>query len=69
MRKLKRLLCLFSAFLLCLFTVLPAEAADELTLYARWQVQITFDANGGTLSGGITEAASMQADTVQLEAP
>ena len=55
MRKLKRLLCLFSAFLLCLFTVLPTEAADELTLYARWQVQITFDANGGTLSGGITE--------------
>ena len=57
MRKL-RFLCLFTAFLLCITSSVPAAAADidTLNLYARWQVEVTFDANGGTLSGGITDA-------------
>ena len=29
---------------------------DSLTLYARWNVEVTFDANGGVLAGGATDA-------------
>lgn len=47
----------FLLFFVLLFSVpLPSHAMDELTLYATWQVQVTFDANGGTLMGGATDA-------------
>lgn len=51
-------LTLFLAVLLCFCTVIPSEASglDSLTLYARWNVQVTFDANGGVLAGGATDA-------------
>ena len=57
MRRLRSTLSLFLFFLL-LFSSVPVNvsAMDTLTLYARWQVQVTFDANGGTLSGGVTDA-------------
>lgn len=44
--------------LFCLFAAVPVEAsgANTLTLYANWKTQITFDANGGVLAGGATDA-------------
>ena len=42
------------------FTALNAVGQDSgvsvLTLYAVWKVKVVFDANGGTLMGGITDA-------------
>ena len=42
------------------FTALNAVGQDSgvsvLTLYAVWKVKVVFDANGGTLIGGITDA-------------
>ena len=57
MRKLQR----FFAFLCILFLIMStvsveASGLDSLTLYAKWQVQVTFDANGGVLTGGTTAA-------------
>lgn len=40
---------LFLAFFVC---VQPVSASNQLTLYARWNTQVTFDANGGVLAGG-----------------
>ena len=41
-------------------TALNAVGADSgvsvLTLYANWKTNVTFDANGGTLAGGVTDA-------------
>lgn len=42
---------LFLAFFVC---VQPVSASNQLTLYARWNTQVTFDANGGVLAGGTT---------------
>ena len=43
-------------FILCLMLSLPAQASNQLTLYSNWRAQITFDANGGVLTGGATDA-------------
>ena len=41
-------------------TALNAVSADSgvsvLTLYVNWKTNVTFDANGGTLAGGVTDA-------------
>lgn len=56
MRFKKTWFSLFLAFVLCLCMAVPAQASgiDTLTLYANWKASVTFDANGGTLSGGVT---------------
>lgn len=56
-RILRHAICLFCA-LFYLFAVIPVEASgtSTLTLYANWKTQITFDANGGVLAGGATDA-------------
>ena len=43
-------------FVLCLILSLPVQASNQLTLYSNWRAQITFDANGGVLTGGATDA-------------
>lgn len=56
----KRSLFRFLSLCLVLFLFSPfsvrASSVDLLTLYARWQTQVTFDANGGVLAGGATDA-------------
>lgn len=44
------------ALILALGSFLPVQASgmNMLTLYANWKTNVTFDANGGTLSGGTT---------------
>lgn len=56
MRKLRRFFALFLFVLLVSMNTVPSYAMDELTLYARWQTQVTFDAGEGVLSGGVTDA-------------
>lgn len=46
----------FMIFVLCLMLSLPVQASNQLTLYSNWRAQITFDANGGVLMGGNTDA-------------
>lgn len=49
------LLSLILSLVLCFGTTAQASGGlDSLTLYANWKTHITFDANGGTLSGGTT---------------
>ena len=58
MRNLKRFSCLLLAVIFCLFASVPAQASgvNSLTLYAQWQADVTFDANGGILTDGATDA-------------
>ena len=44
----------FMIFVLCLVLSLPVQASNQLTLYSHWRLQVTFDANGGVLTGGST---------------
>lgn len=61
----------FLACILCLasfvFCVCPADASNQLTLYSRWNTQITFDAGeGGVIIGGSTDAElALAAQNVQ----
>ena len=56
MRELRRFFALFLFCVLLSSTSFSSYAMDELTLYATWQVAVTFDANGGILTGGATDA-------------
>lgn len=55
----KRSVRIFALFLMVLFVCssgMVVNASNALSLYARWHTQITFDANSGTIAGGVTEA-------------
>ena len=58
MKTVRRVLALFCMVCLVLCSVpMTVRASNRLTLYARWQVDVTFDAgSGGTLSEGSTDA-------------
>lgn len=54
----RRALSLF-CFLALFFTAavpIQASSPSNLTVYAQWNTQVTFDANGGVLTGGSTAA-------------
>ena len=50
-----RFLPVFLVLCLMLFPM-SVFASNQLTLYGVWQVDVTFDANGGVLTKGVTEA-------------
>lgn len=54
-------------------TALNAVGADSgvsvLTLYANWKTNVTFDANGGTLAGGVTDAEKAVVGKASAEIP
>ena len=48
--------CILFFVLVFVVCSLPVQASNRLTLYANWGAQVTFDANGGVLTEGITDA-------------
>ena len=55
---LRRMFVPILALCLCFLSVIPVDASNQLTLYTHWTTQVTFNANGGVLSGGATPAES-----------